>query len=599
MAGAGARLIELKRGQPIQVEEMEQFRFETYEVMALCMNVLRKSVPEPADLALVWKSRAKGKKALARGLVTADWAALEAALLPVALAAQAGEEAKKVRRLVRMQDPARDRDLTAAPLRAYPLSADPNLLTEVMVAWCKAVRCSPAWRQMGPVLESIMEVDPTPMIGINRDGKAAEAWACQQLYSSLPPGWGLLTSSNILTVQDQGQAYGQQPFANILLGQQGVKGEADALLMSPDGLCQSVVEVKIGGNRPFKALYNDLRKLLRLIEMVEGREATLEGGDVIRFASPVRPLYLVVRDTEQTLDAQEVIEEAERSLLKINVSMALGSPSSWQSGVKLLQVQAEESVVAVPGEVVRAMQKRVSKGFFSLLQQCEVYDMAKPEGASWPRGTDQLRGRVVLVDEHRTTWVSSAVYGQQPCEKELDHEQPTRPAGWKPPAGQVEYRLLRPAWSQQRDQPVRGLMWYPVVAPRKPPQAPGSSQAATQPAASEPGHSTPPPAKCNKCTKAEQEAEPTQPTKGKGKAQGKAAKAKPAPQPGRWVNRDCSAALNMQRIGESRWRPLELCYWPEQGALPAKGKEYPGLGNKRVRDRPPKAQQQQQAVEAQ
>ncbi|KAJ9508405.1 hypothetical protein QJQ45_011910 [Haematococcus lacustris] len=46
-------------------------------------------------------------------------------------------------------------------------------------------------------------------------------------------------------------------------------------------------------------------------------------------------------------------------------------------------------------------------------------------------------------------------------------------------------------------------------------------------------------------------------------------------------------------IGESRWRPLELCYWPEQGALPAKGKEYPGLGYKRLRDKPPKAQQQQ------
>ncbi|GFH21218.1 hypothetical protein HaLaN_18476 [Haematococcus lacustris] len=29
------------------------------------------------------------------------------------------------------------------------------------------------------------------------------------------------------------------------------------------------------------------------------------------------------------------------------------------------------------------------------------------------------------------------------------------------------------------------------------------------------------------------------------------------------------------------WRPLELCYWPDQGALPAKGKEYPGLGYKR------------------
>ncbi|KAJ9515351.1 hypothetical protein QJQ45_006616 [Haematococcus lacustris] len=169
--------------------------------------------------------------------------------------------------------------------------------------------------------------------------------------------------------------------------------------------------------------------------------------------------------------------------------------------------------------------------------------------------------------------------------------------GWKPPAGQVEARLVRPAWSQQRDQPVRGLMWCPVVAPRKPPQPPRCSQEATQPAASEPGPSTPPPAKRSKRTKAEQPAQPTQPTKGKGK--GKAAKAKPAPQPGRWLDRDCNAALNMQRSGESRWRPLELCYWPDQGALPAKGKEYPGLGYKRLRDKLPKAQERQPPAVAQ
>ncbi|KAJ9522481.1 hypothetical protein QJQ45_008226 [Haematococcus lacustris] len=55
----------------------------------------------------------------------------------------------------------------------------------------------------------------------------------------------------------------------------------------------------------------------------------------------------------------------------------------------------------------------------------------------------------------------------------------------------------------------------------------------------------------------------------------------------------------MQRIGKSRWRPLELCYWPEQGALPAKGKENPGLGYKRLRDDPsPRAQQQQQPAVA-
>ncbi|KAJ9513923.1 hypothetical protein QJQ45_021057 [Haematococcus lacustris] len=117
--------------------------------------------------------------------------------------------------------------------------------------------------------------------------------------------------------------------------------------------------------------------------------------------------------------------------------------------------------------------------------------------------------------------------------------------------------------SQQRDQPVRGTMWSPVVAPRKPQQASRSSQEATQPAASEPGPSIPPPAKRSKRTKAEQAAEPTQPTKGKGKGKGKAAKAKPAPQPGRWLDRDCNAALNMQRIGENRWR---LCWLPSHNS---------------------------------
>ncbi|KAJ9523303.1 hypothetical protein QJQ45_005267 [Haematococcus lacustris] len=208
-----------------------------------------------------------------------------------------------------------------------------------------------------------------------------------------------------------------------------------------------------------------------------------------------------------------------------------------------------------------------------------------------PRGAGQRRGRVVLVDEHRTTRVSSAVNGQQPCEEELNQGLPTSPVGWKPPAGQVDPRLLRPAWSQRRDQPVRGMMWCLVVAPRKPPQPSRSSQAATPAAASEPGPNTPPPAKRSKRTEAEQAAEPTQPTKGKGKAQGKAAKAKPASQPGRWLDSDGNAALNIQRIGESRWRPLELCFWPDPGKLPAKGKEYPGLGCKRLRDKPPKAQE--------
>ncbi|KAJ9525896.1 hypothetical protein QJQ45_009229 [Haematococcus lacustris] len=179
-----------------------------------------------------------------------------------------------------------------------------------------------------------------------------------------------------------------------------------------------------------------------------------------------------------------------------------------------------------------------------------------------PRGTDQRWSRVVIVDEHPTSRVSSAVNGQQPCKEQLDHEQPTRPADWKPPTWQVDLRLLRPAWSQQRDQPMRGLMWCPVVAPCKPPQAPCNSQAATQPSASEPGPSTPLPAKRNKCTEAEQTAESTQ------------------------LDRALSS-------GESKLRPQELCWWPEQ----VKGKEYPELGYKRLRDKPPKALQQQQPAD--
>ncbi|KAJ9528046.1 hypothetical protein QJQ45_005684 [Haematococcus lacustris] len=171
--------------------------------------------------------------------------------------------------------------------------------------------------------------------------------------------------------------------------------------------------------------------------------------------------------------------------------------------------------------------------------------------------------------------------------------------GWATRQRQVikvpEGAVLRGCKKTRRNQP--GARSVASQCGAWPPQAPRSSQAATQAAASEPGPSTPQPAKHCKRTKAEPAAEPT---KGKGKAQGKAAKAKPAPQPGRWLDRDCNAALNMQRIGESRWRPLELCFWPDQGALPAKGKEYPGLGYKRLRDKPPKAQeQQQQPAEAQ
>ncbi|KAJ9515720.1 hypothetical protein QJQ45_002641 [Haematococcus lacustris] len=110
----------------------------------------------------------------------------------------------------------------------------------------------------------------------------------------------------------------------------------------------------------------------------------------------------------------------------------------------------------------------------------------------------------------------------------------------------------------------------------------GPMQQPSSHTASSPGAraSTPPPAKR---TKAQQAAEPTEPTKGEGKAKGRAANTKLPPQPG---------------------SAQHAAHWEEQvaptgavlaAALPAKGKEYQGLGYKRLRDKPPKAQQQQPA----
>ncbi|KAJ9526191.1 hypothetical protein QJQ45_009655 [Haematococcus lacustris] len=149
------------------------------------------------------------------------------------------------------------------------------------------------------------------------------------------------------------------------------------------------------------------------------------------------------------------------------------------------------------------------------------------------RPTDRLPGKVVTVDEFRTSRVSSILNSPQPCEAELDRSKPTRPEGWKPQPGQVQRRLLRSAWNKRFEAPVRGLMWCPNLDQATPGDL------------------------------------------------------------GKWVDRDCNAALNVQRAGEAKWRPLELCRWKHRARLPAQGKEYPALGFKKLRGRAPKAQAQQ------
>ncbi|KAJ9508317.1 hypothetical protein QJQ45_011827 [Haematococcus lacustris] len=57
-----------------------------------------------------------------------------------------------------------------------------------------------------------------------------------------------------------------------------------------------------------------------------------------------------------------------------------------------------------------------------------------------------------------------------------------------------------------------------------------------------------------------------------------------------WLDRDTNRCLNLQRIGESRQFPIELCQWDDLEALPAMGEEYQ-QGYKRVNDRLPKGRQ--------
>ncbi|KAJ9509903.1 hypothetical protein QJQ45_011488 [Haematococcus lacustris] len=57
-----------------------------------------------------------------------------------------------------------------------------------------------------------------------------------------------------------------------------------------------------------------------------------------------------------------------------------------------------------------------------------------------------------------------------------------------------------------------------------------------------------------------------------------------------WLDRDTNGCLNLQRIGESKQRPIELCRWDDLEALPPIGKEYQQR-YKLVNDRLPKGRQ--------
>ncbi|KAJ9531511.1 hypothetical protein QJQ45_015024, partial [Haematococcus lacustris] len=214
-----------------------------------------------------------------------------------------------------------------------------------------------------------------------------------------------------------------------------------------------------------------------------------------------------------------------------------------------------------------------------------VREVRVVEQPSWPN-TDPRPDRLVIMDEFRTSRVSSYVHARQPCELHLPDDRP-RPEDWVPPAGQVNQRLVRPAWSLRHAKYVRDLQWCHQVSPNPPAPAQDPPPAPAQDPPPAPAQAPPPlpPA----------QAPPLPPPP----AQPLLAAPGPVPRPqapswGRWLDRDTNACLNFgERIGESMQRPLELCSWKDREALPPVGKEYQ-QGYKRVNDRLPKVKQRLQ-----
>ncbi|KAJ9526095.1 hypothetical protein QJQ45_009543 [Haematococcus lacustris] len=229
--------------------------------------------------------------------------------------------------------------------------------------------------------------------------------------------------------------------------------------------------------------------------------------------------YLHPKWAEQRMRLHGAQEKVlERYFMKLEEDAASMSQQEWGTRKQLVVFFGNAGIGTRGGWGAKAV-----------LQACRKV-VERPNSG---KPTDRVQGKVVTVDEFRTSRVSSILNSPQPCEEELDSSKPTRPVGWKPKPGQVQDRLLRSAWSKRFEAPVRGLMWCPWLAQATP-----------------------------------------------GKL-------------GKWVDRDCNAALNLQRAGEAKWRPLELCRWQHRGRLPAQGKEYPALGFKMLRERAPKAQAQQ------
>jgi len=371
----------------------QEFVFNSIEVFAVLMTALQ---PQGVSAPTLPKPLAKrARRALAGALLAGPGSERQAFLEEVG----AAYETLYSSQVKPMSAAAAEVDL-AAHRAAKRADMQQNAL-----AWVQAVHKQPTWRSLAPVLERVLAADPQTPVHVERDGAAAEAWANSRLRAAAHgTGWRVYSSATRTDVMNE----------------KGLKGEADALLLDPQAICRGIVEMKIGSARPYNALYSDIRKLKRLIKSIDdtpartatfdvpplpssemgvaaampaaGRDGVLTSSSSlpsprsvdVRFAKHVAPVYLLVMDEDVSLAGEEVLRQAEDAVLKIGVSMALACTKHWLAGdTKLLSVDSERAHVQAAGFIINGMRRKMASDFFEVLAGCELYQVLRPQGATW------------------------------------------------------------------------------------------------------------------------------------------------------------------------------------------------------------------------
>ncbi|KAG2489138.1 hypothetical protein HYH03_012364 [Edaphochlamys debaryana] len=155
-------------------------------------------------------------------------------------------------------------------------------------AWCRCVAGGAAFAGLRPLLARVLGLgEPTPLVDVRRNGSQTELQVAALMEGQLPEGWRLYGQATIVRVDGA-------PFPN----RKHLKGEADLLLVDPEGVVQAVVEVKTAKGNPYVALYEDVGKLLALLRAVRGRAVTFRHGAgtelvTARFSKRLRPIYVL------------------------------------------------------------------------------------------------------------------------------------------------------------------------------------------------------------------------------------------------------------------------------------------------------------------